>query len=531
MSVGLHTPLSSSRLLSKSEDGLQHKSDTIYFMNIGSKQKLKSSEIEDKLALSTFNRLHFFKCDLSKAYKTTFSYLMHNHRSINILEIFVIDDAILNTIKHQLIEFILSESCAQLVKLGIRSNAQGSFALDDIFAALSTSKSLCKTLQCVQFEQMEFNRSVKLDKTFSKFLFNASVTSKALVTLDIRNLRFSAKQNFDLSHALTTCLWNARKRKKMSQLCSIRTLFFGGNDEWSQKGINLMCDFIKYNCNLEILGIDLVHGARDIPFIGTGDATTVGIFVLSLDDHPSLQRLEIHHIQTYTLIALGAQFAKRCRAVRLSELYVQQVHQNTLANPMDHSVIPSIFRMTTKMPWLQLLELKISVFCNLNEVKQLCKLLPCCEHLNGLTFDCKMGEMFSKKQILNCVEHIVETFQQMKEKNVSKGRMDVIAALEANLVIANGGDTNVDNDIAQEILSYADISYAFDAGLLFFESTFLNKLDVIDRKEANEWLLNNWKRLPYGGKNMSDLRYKNARRKLVKLKQKIKSKTNKIKEK
>eukprot|EP01084_Bolivina_argentea_P165677 287797_1 len=152
MSVGSHIPLSSSRLLSKSEDGLQHKSDTIYFMNIGSKQKLKSSEIEDKLALSTFNRLHFFKCDLSKAYKTTFSYLMRNHRTINILEIFVIDDAILNTIKHQLIEFILSESCAQLVKLGIRSNAQGSFALDDIFAALSTSKSLCNTLQCVQFE-------------------------------------------------------------------------------------------------------------------------------------------------------------------------------------------------------------------------------------------------------------------------------------------------------------------------------------------------------------------------------------------
>eukprot|EP01083_Nonionella_stella_P168289 567746_1 len=529
MSVGLHTQFSSNRLLLKSQDGLQHKSHTMYFMNIGSKQKLKRSAIEDKLALSTFNRLHFFKCNLSKAYKTTFSYLMRNHRTINILEIYLIDDAILQGLKHQLIEFILSQSCSQLVKLAIRSNAQSTFALEDIFGALSTSKALCNTLQCVQFEHIEFNRSVKLDKTLSKFLFNASVTSHTLATLDIRNLRFSAKQNFDLAQALTTCLWDSRKRKKISQSCSINKLFFGGNDEWSQKGIHLMCDFIKYNCNLEHLGIDLVHGARDKPFISAIDPTTVGIFVLSMDDHPALQRLEIYHLQTYTLITLGAQFEKRSKAVRLTELYLQQVHQNTYANPMDHSVFPSILKMTKKIAWLQLLELKISVFCNLFEVKELCKLLPFCKHLNGLTFHCKMGEMFSKKQILICVEHIVETLKRMKQKNVSKGRMEIIDALEMNLVIANRGDSNIDQDIAVEILSYADISYAFDAGLLFFESTFLNKLDVMDRKEANEWLLNNWKRLPYGGKNMSDMRYKNARQKLVKLSGKIKNKNKKKK--
>ena len=123
--------------------------------------------------------------------------------------------------------------------------------------------------------------------------------------------------------------------------------------------------------------------------------------------------------------------------------------------------------------------------------------------------------MFSKKQIVNCVGHIVDTFKEMKKQNVTGGRMQIIEAIESNLVLANDGNTNVDKDIAVVILSYADISYAFDAGLLFFESTFLNRAGFEGKVAANEWLLNNWKRLPFNGENMSDLRYKNARNKLM----------------
>ena len=38
---------------------MECKDDTIYFINVGTKEKLKKSEIEDKLGLSTFDRLHY----------------------------------------------------------------------------------------------------------------------------------------------------------------------------------------------------------------------------------------------------------------------------------------------------------------------------------------------------------------------------------------------------------------------------------------------------------------------------------------
>ena len=104
--------------------------------------------------------------------------------------------------------------------------------------------------------------------------------------------------------------------------------------------------------------------------------------------------------------------------------------------------------------------------------------------------------------------------------------MEIIEALESILVIANDGNKNVDKDIAICVLIYADISYAFDAGLLFFESTFLTKLDITDkaRVNANEFLMNNWKRLPYNGRNMKDERYKDARDKLAKYNKKLNGK-------
>ena len=217
----------------------------------------------------------------------------------------------------------------------------------------------------------------------------------------------------------------------------------------------------------------------------------------------------------------------------MTELYLQQVHQNTFVDAQDHTVLPSILKIAKKIAWLQLLQLKISIFCNLFEVKELCKLLPHCKHLNGLTFHCKMGEMFSKKQIGICVGHIVDTFKEMKEKNITQGRMDIINALEGNLIIANDGNKNIDRDIAICILSYADISYAFDAGLLFFESTFLTKLDIDDqaRVDANEWLMNNWKKLPYNGRNIKDERYKDARDKLAKYNKKLNAKKRSSKSK
>eukprot|EP01084_Bolivina_argentea_P011592 21664_1 len=528
MAFDLHTRFTNLQAAPKSYQGLQHKENTIYFIKIGSKQKLKKSEIEDKLALTTFNRLHFYKCDLSKAYKTTFAYLIHNHRKITILEIEVIDGEILSTFTNELIQFISSDSCSNLIKLSIRSNDTDLFDMEQLFTALMQSKSLQQNLQCIQFENMQINPAIKLDKTLSKYIFAASVDTKTLRTLDLRNMKFSGKQNYALAVALTSCLTYNSKKTTGSYSCSINKLFFGGSDQWTQKGVRLMCEFIKFNYNLELLGIELLNSPSDKPFISAADGTAMSVFVTSLDNHPALQRLELYHMQTYTLKVFGSQFEKRIKGdtMRLSELYLQQVHQNTLANPMDHSVFPAILKVTKRIPWLQLLELKISVFCNLFEAKELCKLLPFCKHLNGLSFHCKMGEMFSKKQILGCVNHIVDTFKEMKVKNVSRGRLEIIYALNSNLIIANNGDKNVDKLIPIVILSYADISYAFDAGLLFFESTFLQKLDLVDRIPANEWLLNNWKKLPYNGANMSDDRYRNARDKLIKFNKKVNKKSN-----
>ena len=93
-------------------------------------------------------------------------------------------------------------------------------------------------------------------------------------------------------------------------------------------------------------------------------------------------------------------------------------------------------------------------------------------------FFCKLGEMFSAKQVAFCVEHIMDTLKAMKQRNVTQGRREIIGAIESSLVRANGGNVHVDRKIAVVVLSYADLAYAFDAGLLFFESTFLGKLDA-----------------------------------------------------
>ena len=182
---------------------------------------------------------------------------------------------------------------------------------------------------------------------------------------------------------------------------------------------------------------------------------------------------------------------------------------------MDQTVLPAISQIAQRVSWLQLLELKISVYCNLFEAKELCKLLPLCKHLSGLRFHCQMGEMFSTKQIKGCVETITNTFKKMSDENVKEGRGKMLDAIEKSLVIANEGNRHIDKEIAVVILGFADICYGFGTGLLFFESTFLTKLDLKDRMECNDWLLSNWKKLPYNGRDISDERYQSARSRLA----------------
>ena len=79
------------------------------------------------------------------------------------------------------------------------------------------------------------------------------------------------------------------------------------------------------------------------------------------------------------------------------------------------------------------------------------------------------------------------------ETNIKEGRGQILEVIERGLVAANEGNRNVDKDIAVVVLSFADICSGFDTGLLFFESTFLSKLDSKDRAECNEWLWGNWK--------------------------------------
>mmetsp|Transcript_56184 Transcript_56184/g.93628 ORF Transcript_56184/g.93628 Transcript_56184/m.93628 type:complete len:526 (+) Transcript_56184:26-1603(+) len=525
MASSLHRRFTNSRSAPKGIEGVQHHNDTVYFVLIGSKQKLKKTEIEDILGLRSFNRLHFFKCDSHKVYQIAFSYLMRHGRKIDTLEIYTESD--MSSFSTALIQFIASAACSDLIKLSIHSPSD--FDIEPLFSALTDSASLPQSLQCLQLQQLVINQAMKIDRAMAKYLLQSTVNTHTLQTLDLRNIRFSDKQTFDLSMALTQCLWSDQKRKRASQRCSITEFFFGGSDVWTGKGIQCMCDFIKYHHNLETLGIELLNGPKEKPFLSDDDRTNMGNFVLSIANHPSLQRLEIHHIQTYTLKMMGEQCEKRLKTatIKLNELFIQQVHQNTFANPMDHTVFPAISRLTKKIPWLQLLELRISVFCNLFEVKELCKLLPFCKHLNGLLFHCKLGEMFSKKQILGCVEHIVQTLKETKEKNVTQERQLIIDAIEQNLMIANEGNANVFHDIAVTVLSYADIAFAFDAGLLFFESTFLNKLDVKERIAAHEWLYNNWRRLPSNGQFMSDTRYRGARNKLFKFMQNVKQNNDK----
>ena len=301
---------------------MEHNNDTIYFVGVGSKETMKKSEIEDKLGLSTFNRLHFFKCNLAKAYTTTFSYLVHNHHQITILEIINIDNDILSKISQQLSQFLTSSTCENLIKLSIRSNDGSSYNLEELYKTLLHIQSL----QCIQLENMEINPAIKLDKTLFKYLYSSSVDTQTLRILDLRNLKFSGKQNYDLAQSLNNCLklGDINKKNKPSYACTISEFFFGGNDQWSSKGITLMCDFIKYNYNLEILGIELLHGPKDKPFVTAADPTAIGVFILSMDNHHSLQRLEIYHMQTYTLKMFGEQFEKRIQGKYIHDLSVSR---------------------------------------------------------------------------------------------------------------------------------------------------------------------------------------------------------------
>ena len=110
----------------------------------------------------------------------------------------------------------------------------------------------------------------------------------------------------------------------------------------------------------------------------------------------------------------------------MSELYLHQVPENTGYDPGDHMVFPSLVKITAKIPWLQLLQIKLTVFCNLFETKQFCKLLKNCKHLNGVSFLCPIGEMFSNKQILNCVNEIVKIFKEIQSNYMKKEKNDII---------------------------------------------------------------------------------------------------------
>ena len=297
------------------EDKLVHQDDTIYFTDIGLKDKVKTSDIEDILSSHTFEKLDFKRCNSSKVYKKTFAYLMHNHHQINTIQIDVIHHSIFTSILSNLCDFLCSSSCSSLIELLITSDI---FTpdLNNLLVTLSKSKSLQTSLQRLKigtFGNAEKNASIKIDKTLSNFLFNASVTNKSLKVLNLRNIGFTAKQNYDLSFALCNCLWPNGKKKKRSNRCSITEFYFGGSDNWNQKGMEKMCRFIKYNRNLEILGVDLLNASKDRPFISDDDATSIGVFVLSINDHPSLQRLEVYHIQTYTLKVFGDQFENRIK--------------------------------------------------------------------------------------------------------------------------------------------------------------------------------------------------------------------------
>lgn len=61
------------------------------------------------------------------------------------------------------------------------------------------------------------------------------------------------------------------------------------------------------------LVISFIFFQRNRPFLCYTELTTIARFILSMANHPTMQRLELHHIQTYTLKAFGDQFAKRVK--------------------------------------------------------------------------------------------------------------------------------------------------------------------------------------------------------------------------
>ena len=257
----LQRQFSSSNSLPRKMQGMICEAETMYFVRMKSNDpiKIRNAEIQEKLADSSFDKLNFYDCTLSKAYKTTFNWLIRHHRPISQLEMNLIPD--MNSFL-SLVEFLASTCCVSLRKLAIcPSVISGPLGplmpelLDTIFSSQSP-------IECLQLQCISIQSNIRMDKAFASYIQTATVQSHILRILDFRRMPFYGRQTTDMSLALLHCLSDKRElsqRNTGSMTCSISHLVFGGNDQWTLRGVEAMCNFIKFNHNLECVGVDLLN--------------------------------------------------------------------------------------------------------------------------------------------------------------------------------------------------------------------------------------------------------------------------------
>lgn len=533
-----------------------------------------------------YHTLYFKNCQSLKVYKFIFDFFMtkeaqNEGRYINTILFDNIEaETLLELCKNAETHFFDALNCESMSRLKELILIMDDFDNDnqlmgnmitqagDLF--LSHLSSKCANILKNSIEYLKFNNffcqlKSKADVYLHSILLQSGINH--LKILDLRNMRLNGKQNRELANSLSLLVaprdrkkknknknnntnsknknTNANKnndndnnKNKMSKIdhkrqssnlfleksmfslnyrCSIEQLYIGGNDEWDANGIELLCNFIRYNGNLEIVGIDCRQMGRSSTLLNKVETSTMSLLILALNQHPSLYRLELYRIKPFVLVALSEQWERRCKNIRISELYVDHVPEEGLTGPRDNLVLPAVARICANTPWLQFLELKMGIYFGHNDIAQLCTIINNCYHLSGILFDARSTlNPDHRKMIVNKLAKTV------KNKDIKENSVTMVDAIYSVMCQATGIQ-NATKDLASLILSFADVSFAHNAGILLLDTNILNKrhLPIQDTKPLIESLLANWKKLPFGGIYYHDQRYMIQRTQLLDVNQKI----------
>jgi len=487
------------------------------------RSNVKNKDIKKQLNVALEEKLdeiYLYKCQNIKVYETIFNYCINNKIILSSINIQLIFDHRLPVIYKYIKQYLMTnELCVDLKKLAIQTlqtKKEGmdttQIILEDILDIISSSNILKSNIECLELNGFYIDPTIKTKLKALVYLdkyLNDNATRNALKILDLRNIILrNGKHTFQLTKLLLS----------VKKTCNINELYIGGQDAFNKNGIETLSEFIKNNNSLTTLGIEFLYST----LFSKGDKISVSSFIANaFGNNDKLKDLQLYHIRPIMLKWVGEIFNIRAKNCNIESLYIHQIGEDSGAGDYSHLVSGALVNLLKCFKSLKILRLKLGLYPGLKDIDQLSSIINGCVYLNCLEYNCPYKVGKSKSELNTMMKMVYKGIKSKNENNIIKNERDTIIKILDEYVYRS-------RQISILILSFCDLSFAFNTGLLVFTSNLFNKMDKNNkiRKDIIKLLSVNWAKLPNNGrgKQYFDDNYQKYRNKLIMLNKRISSK-------